>query len=530
MSEQAEARYWIGCVDDDRNFLESARRLIGRTLEENPTPAPCEVEMTPDANEFVELVSEMDKEGAELALLITDQIMPECSGLELIERVKPGHPATACVLLTGYAGLESARYAINKHLLDRYVCKPIEDMKQFSDLVLSELERFHLRRMERIQAAEIERQSAALRVANERLGRMKSVAECVAYFSRELRTLDLDEVLNLVCDKAPALFGAKSSFLFVPDWNNKMTLWRERRVKCLAPVPPTLDVNKVLRQAIITRKPALALRREWCSGSLEGSCESLGCVVMPIQLSRRDPAFTDGSSALPALLCLCGIEGEENLLEEVLEYKMLLINDILGANIANAMAFCETERLAKQDSLTGARTRRVFDDLLRAEWERYQRYKAPFCVAILDVDHLKQINDTFGHAAGDEVLRRVAEVVSRISRRCDVLARYGGDEFCVLLPETDIEGARTLMERIAKEIRNTRVSLINGPASVSVGIACVSGKRSPEELLAGADRALYESKRAGRGRLSVGMADAEGAAKSGVKKGDANGAQDPCSG
>jgi len=265
-----------------------------------------------------------------------------------------------------------------------------------------------------------------------------------------------------------------------------------------------VDINKVMRRALATRQPAVSLHRDWCSGSLDEGWDGYGCVVMPLKLSAHDPAFAaDENAPPPALLCLCGIDDSEYLSNEDLEYKVLLVNDILGANIANALAYIETERLASEDSLTGAKTRRVFDDLLRREWERYQRYQSPFCIVLMDVDHMKRINDTQGHAAGDEVLRKIAEIAGGRSRESDTVARFGGDEFCLLLPETPLEGARTVMQRVKDVIDDTRFSLMNTAASVSIGISSVAGKRAPEEVLESADRALYEAKRAGRGQLCV---------------------------
>jgi len=520
MEPASDTKYWIGCVDDDQAFLESTGKLISRALARDTAAVSCDVELALGVAQFDEAAEEMTAEGAELALLIADQIMPNCSGLELIERVKKDHPATSFVLLTGYAGLESARYAINNQLLDRYVCKPIEDEKDFAQVVMSELERFHLRRTEAVQAAQIQRQAEALRLANERLERMKKIAENVAYFSRELRTLDLDEVLDLVCSKAPQLFGAKSCLLFVPDANNKLTLWRERRVGCIAHVPPDVDINKVIREAMTTRKPAVATERDWCLGAANDAANRDGCVVMPLWLSREgaalpeSPVQVDDGSDMPALLCLCGIENPENLARHILEYKVLLISDILGANLANALAHSETDRLAHEDSLTGAKTRRVFDSAIAAEWERFERYESPFCVALIDVDHLKHTNDTYGHAAGDEVLRKIADIAERKSRRCDTIARYGGDEFGLILPETGIGGAMVVLARIQEAIDETVFSFTpasgaaDSPAmarsTVSVGVACSIGRSFVAEVIAAADRALYECKQTGRDRISTG--------------------------
>jgi len=504
MLSASETKYWVACVDDDAPFLESAGKLVGRALERRPVRVPCEVELAGGAEAFRQLDAEMAAEGGELAVLITDQRMPECSGLELIERVKPDHPTTSCVLLTGYAGLDSARYAIDRRLLDRYVCKPIEDAEEFAQLVVSELERFHLRRTEAIQATQIQKQAEALRLANRRLEGMKGIAEHVAYFSRHLRTLDLDEVLDLVRDQVPGLFGARGCFLFVPDPENKLTLWRERRTRCVAAVPPGIDLNKVMREALATGQPAIALEREWCAGSADEAADAEGCAVMPLSLTPSDPALRNEANALPALLCLCGIRDKRDLSRETLEYKSMLVNDILGANIANALAHGETDRLAREDSLTGAKARRAFEEALAEEWSRYQRYGTAFCVALLDVDHLKAINDAHGHAAGDDVLRSIARIAMRDSRRCDVVGRYGGDEFAILLPETGLGGARAVLDRVVRAVQATPFPFLGeSRAGVSVGVSSPDGKATPEELLSAADRALYRAKELGRGRLFV---------------------------
>ncbi|MEN4012582.1 MAG: diguanylate cyclase [Chloroflexota bacterium] len=165
------------------------------------------------------------------------------------------------------------------------------------------------------------------------------------------------------------------------------------------------------------------------------------------------------------------------------------------------------ERIATQDALTGLANRRYFLELANRTLEQARRYQRPLSIVMMDVDHFKQINDTFGHNTGDQVLVSVAHCMLTVLRKVDILGRYGGDEFVILLPETTQEGARRLTERLRQVV--SQQSLIAGgvslPISLSIGFA--SNINHPDlpldELLQRADRALYFSKQAGRGRVTA---------------------------
>jgi diguanylate cyclase (GGDEF)-like protein/PAS domain S-box-containing protein len=156
--------------------------------------------------------------------------------------------------------------------------------------------------------------------------------------------------------------------------------------------------------------------------------------------------------------------------------------------------------LATTDALTGALTRRHFFDLAALEWARSSRHRHPLCVALIDVDHFKMVNDTFGHGIGDEALSLVSETVRSKLRRHDLLGRYGGDELALLFPETPLEGAQQVSDRIRRAVGE--IELLHGDKPVRLTISAGLVERRLDETLTSAcqraDKALYEAKGAGR--------------------------------
>lgn len=170
-------------------------------------------------------------------------------------------------------------------------------------------------------------------------------------------------------------------------------------------------------------------------------------------------------------------------------------------------AQAELVRLAATDPLTGLSNRRVLDSRLDEEWLRARRNGSPLSVLFVDVDHFKGFNDTYGHAAGDEVLTAVAECIDSVVRRAvDLVARYGGEEFAVVLPETPAEGAAAVAEKIRRKVQGMKLSFgasEHGTVTVSVGCAtCLPAQGgSASGLMAAADAQLYAAKSAGRNRV-----------------------------
>ncbi|QVL34880.1 GGDEF domain-containing protein [Telmatocola sphagniphila] len=164
-------------------------------------------------------------------------------------------------------------------------------------------------------------------------------------------------------------------------------------------------------------------------------------------------------------------------------------------------ANAKLKQLANTDGLTGVRNRSAFNAKLLEEYDRANRYNHPLSVILMDVDHFKIFNDTFGHPAGDEVLKAVGRTLQETARSTDFVARYGGEEFAVLLPDTELSGAMVLAERFRRAIAS--VSWDKRAVTVSVGVS-TSTKQTPEasKLVQEADEALYRSKKNGRNRVN----------------------------
>jgi diguanylate cyclase (GGDEF)-like protein len=161
------------------------------------------------------------------------------------------------------------------------------------------------------------------------------------------------------------------------------------------------------------------------------------------------------------------------------------------------------ERQAREDALTGLANRRAFDEIAAREFRRARRTGSPLCLAVLDIDHFKRVNDTYSHAAGDDVLCAIAQLMQRQCREMDVLSRWGGEEFALLMPHTRIEDAERVCERLRAAVSEVDLDSIDPGlrVTVSIGLASADAVQSHENLLARADAALYVAKRAGRNQV-----------------------------
>jgi len=226
--------------------------------------------------------------------------------------------------------------------------------------------------------------------------------------------------------------------------------------------------------------------------------------------------------------CLAGIEptlavpllGQERLIgllvvgrkEAVRGYpaeEVELLN-LLAHHIATVFENARLFESATYESLTGLLRREAILEQLGKELERARRYHRPLTIAMADLDHFKEVNDSYGHLAGDALLKRVAQAAASGLRSTDWMGRYGGEEFLLVLPETDLEGAATVAEKVRSLVQRTAVPMEDGEVArvtISVGLAALDeiwrgdGMPTPRDLIAAADRSLYEAKNGGRNRV-----------------------------
>jgi diguanylate cyclase (GGDEF)-like protein len=187
----------------------------------------------------------------------------------------------------------------------------------------------------------------------------------------------------------------------------------------------------------------------------------------------------------------------------VRETLQVLANQLAVA-MANARAVRQLEEMATTDGLTGCLNKRAFLDQMEQKLMAAQRFGRKLSIIVTDLDHFKAVNDTYGHAAGDRVLKELGRVLQRVKRETDLVARFGGEEFCVLCEETDARGAQLLAERVREELENTELLTELGPLRVtaSLGVATFPDHASTAaDLFVQGDKALYEAKHSGRNQV-----------------------------
>ncbi len=228
-------------------------------------------------------------------------------------------------------------------------------------------------------------------------------------------------------------------------------------------------------------------------------------LLVAIGRSADGGVTTDGAGAAAGVGATGSIEAAQvTWILFVLTSLLLLAYVGTVAGRAQRRARDAALRLSRSDALTGLYNRGAFFAAVEREIKRVERMGRGFCLVMLDLDDLKPVNDTFGHPAGDQILRAITDVVLRTVRATDLAGRYGGDEFVVLLPETDAEGAFVVAEKLRRDIAALSVRVHDRTLRTSVSLGLVAypdDGQTIEALLSAADAAMYEAKRRGKNQI-----------------------------
>jgi diguanylate cyclase (GGDEF)-like protein len=249
--------------------------------------------------------------------------------------------------------------------------------------------------------------------------------------------------------------------------------------------------------------------------AVEELLESLSEFVSGLVESNMsyDSKMKDHKTSIDQAMTMAGLEEIKRLLTREIEgmestsenYRRQL--EHANITIRDQQEIMERFRIdAKMDFLTKIANRRAFQARLKEEFERAKRYKSVFTLIMIDIDHFKKVNDVYGHMAGDEILRLIAQVLEDQTRFNDFVCRYGGEEFAVLLPESAADQGRYVADKIRQAVENTSLLYANSKlkVTVSAGVGQVNPERdTPETFIDRVDAALYQAKENGRNRVEL---------------------------
>jgi diguanylate cyclase (GGDEF)-like protein/PAS domain S-box-containing protein len=315
-------------------------------------------------------------------------------------------------------------------------------------------------------------------------------------------TLELEMVLDHILDNigkiasydAIAILLFESKGIRTVRYRNKFQL--EINKNDVSNTQANLINTPILEAMIATRKPYVISNTEtdprWMS--MLGMQWIRSFITAPLEIRGRLAGAINLASATPDFFTQ--------------EHANRLMAFVSQAAIAmeNAQLYEQTKRLSVTDPLTELFNMRYFQDFAKLEFERVRRYSRTLSIAMVDIDHFKIINDTHGHSIGDQVLCEISARIKSSVRAVDVVARYGGDEFIILMPETALNEARQVAERVWRAVAESTIENAGGPISVTLSIGTAEMKKETaglDELIKCADQALYKAKSSGKNRVEV---------------------------
>lgn len=444
-------------------------------------------------------------------LVLMDLMLPGISGLDVIKTIREKQPKDLflpIIIITAKNDISDIVSGLGTGA-DDYIVKPFH----FDELIARIDTALRMKELNE----QLTHQSGTLEDANQKINALNNQ---LLEKNRELRkniyglhslfevSMDLSSILDLeglVNSSLLTIIGQYSvkNALFMlsnKSKNNRLTVFSSRAFDhnteslVLHPDDPLVTYfNKRPEPIIVDKLPETAAKTRIINQIKEFGIS----LIMPVMIENN----VSGLIFLGPRLKQDGIEDREL-------QQLTILSNIISISLNNASLYKEVEQLSYTDGMTSLHNYRYFELRLKEEINRHARTKAGLSLLILDVDYFKNFNDTLGHQAGDEVLRLLGHILRETSRENDIVSRYGGEEFAIILPAVDKDGALVLAERIRKKIELTPFTdehvQPGGRVTVSIGAASLGKEETnSEDLIKKADLALYAAKHAGRNKVKL---------------------------
>jgi len=331
-----------------------------------------------------------------------------------------------------------------------------------------------------------------------------SLLERVTPLAQQINCLDIEKIATVCVRDIANLVSAKFASLYILDeatgilhlqkYNHPFLI---NKIVSLNQTPPSPMVMAVRSKQLI-------------------QVQNIDLHNKPV-IKRSQRAFADhyttSNCLIAPLICQERVVGVLNLADKAVGDGFLredialieLFSQLIGASIGNIKLFEKTQRQATTDGLTGLANHKTFYEVLEKELWRSRRYGGQISVIMIDVDNLKKVNDTYGHRAGDKIILEISRRIKACIRQIDTAARYGGDEFAVILPNTALSDAVIVAERMLNAVSNSPIMWKKEQItlSISIGVGQYDAQCSPEDITSRSDQALYKAKQAGKNTVRI---------------------------